>query len=106
MTKITSETLSGMLKAAYEAGAANSLDLCDQMIDEIINDGERWRIYTVDELKRFPPGSKFCHALLGKGEIAIKRGLRQPFMRFANGAAHGFAADAFPWDMPCLYLGD
>jgi hypothetical protein len=27
-------------------------------------------------------------------------------MRFDNGWTHGFSSNAFPWDLPMLYLGE
>jgi hypothetical protein len=100
-----------MLHSTYSAGRTSSSDLREQVVEEILAEFnvaklQDFRVYSVDELRNFPPGSMFCHSMLGKCEIIHKKGMRKPFMKFDNGATHQFSADSFPWDVPMVYLGD
>jgi len=96
-----------MANLAYVTGQSCTLDMKDQIVEEIINDGKlgafrELRVFSIEELKLFPAGTVFHHSLLGRGEVITKKGVRQPFIKFDNGVTHAFSADAFPWDLPML----
>lgn len=100
-----------MLQEAYERGRQGSAEMRSETVDDLIAMHKvckvhDFRMYSVDELRQFPVGTRFCHSQLGPGEVVSKPGLRQPFMKFENGMAHQFSGDVFPWDMPMLYLGE
>jgi hypothetical protein len=107
---VSFKTLKQMIADSFDSGHSISLELKDEAIEDIIRkhkvaEPQELRIYTVDELRRFPIGSKFYHSLLGRGEIVTRQGVRGAFMQFENKVTHAFAADQFPWDLPMLFEG-
>ena len=107
--QVNFKTLKSMMEQIYDLGHTSNFEMRDQIVEEVIAANkvakpEELTIYSVDELKNFPVGSKFYHSLLGRGEIIVKKGVRNSFMKFESGVTHAFAADAFPWDMPMLHI--
>ncbi len=72
------QQLRGIILKAYEDGNAGCLELKDQYADELLQQlveemsktktgfSSELRIYTVEELKKFPLGTVFEHSRLGK----------------------------------------
>jgi hypothetical protein len=105
------KTLVQMLKDAYDEGRCSSLDMRNQIIEEIVDKHkvstiQDFRVYSVEEMRNFPAGSKFCHSVLGNCEIIQQKGLRNCIMKFENGITHAFSVNGFPWDMPMIYMGE
>lgn len=108
--QVAFKVLKTMLEESYDLGRTSNHEMRDQIVEEVIVRNkvakpQELTIYTVEELRQFPVGSKFCHSLLGRGEVVTKKGVRNAFMKFDSGVTHAFTADMFPWDMPMIYLG-
>jgi len=104
-------TLQQMLREAFDAGLESSQEVRNQVVWDIICNHKVAKspdltIYTVEELRKFPVGSKFFHSFLGRGEIVNKKGVKAPFMKFENGSMHSFQTDQSPWDIPMVHLVD
>lgn len=109
--RLTYKNLVKMLGDGYDAGTKNCPELRDQIIDEVVaevtgNKIRDLRVYLVDELKKFPVGSKFVHSVLGVGHIVVKKGVRLPVMEFDVGVNHAFSIDQFPWNLPMACLSE
>lgn len=72
--KISEKQLEDMLSEAFEHGHSGCFELKAQCIQELIEniksqDQGLWRIFTVDEIRKLPSGTKLYHSQLGAGQI-------------------------------------
>lgn len=68
---------------------------------------EESRIYTVEELKKMPVGTRFLHSLLGTCSIAqLQNGKKYMMFDGPGIALGGFNVDDYPWDHPLKKLDE
>lgn len=105
---MTRGQLHALIKEAWNLGVASSGDLaqahlCDWLVKHRFLAANDPKVYAAMELASLPVGTKICHSLLGEGEICTRQGVRA-FVRFANGQAHLFNSNEYPWNMPLVLL--
>jgi len=74
--KITDDQLVDVLNQAFECGRSSCFDLKEQCIGEIIESLKSreqgfWRVFSVEELRNLPTGTKLYHSQLGEGSVFI-----------------------------------
>ena len=104
---ISADSLKKLLERAFDAGYESSGDLKAEVVEEIVADWQRqsqekYRVYSVEELKRMPNGAIFRHATKGRGWIATNGSGKH--MHFQTGETVMFTQTGDPWDKPMQLL--
>jgi hypothetical protein len=112
--KMTMGKIRQLMGEAFKAGNVNCCDVEEECINEILSkhdgDGadsfieEEARVYTADELKQLPEGTKFHHSSLGDCTIAIKKDQKHMVFADTDLGPAGFKVDSYPWDQPMKRL--
>ena len=110
------QRLREIILKAYENGNAGCLDLKDQYADEALQElveemakskgvgtGEL-KVYTVEELKKFPLGTVFEHSRLGKCWIDGTEKIKT--MTTEDGQTFHLMENDEPWNEPMRQIGN